>query len=368
MTDSYLDRARAAAELLTTRWFTPALLAQWVPNEDYWKAPTIAQQLVFHMELTGTAELRPMVDRVRQAGVYYLSTCSYLDDATVWGRFQLTACEWITTTGGTGADDYLRDATTVFDGLLPTWDAVCGGGLYWMRPGYGDDARNFKAMNATLGLMEIGLGLYRITGRADALAAARRAWTWIEGSGLIDGSGLVWGGYTPECERDPANRPVVALQGNPLTPLWWMYEATGDPGLLDLAERIVDATIKDFVWPDSQTLATPFDGAWAGQNEDWRLAHQNDATFKGVFCGFLGRFTASLATVPARAATAARYAAFLRANADALTASFPAGVFSMDWHTADPDYAGDTDAGNAAVLQYSGLAALDAAAAVSLHY
>ncbi|HEX2189280.1 MAG TPA: glycoside hydrolase family 76 protein [Longimicrobiaceae bacterium] len=364
MAESYLDRARAAAQLLTSRWFTEGLVDQWVPNQDYWKAPTIAQELVAHMALAGSTDYRALVDYVRQAGEWYLASCGYLDDATVWGRAHVTTYDWITATGGSGADDYLRDANTVFDGLTPTWDDRCGGGLYWMRPGTGNDAGNFKAMNATLGLMEIGLGLHRITGRADRLEWAQRAWKWIQGSGLIDAEGMVWGGYTPECVRDDRNIPVVALQGNPLTPLWWMYQATGDAALLDLAERIVDGTLRAFVWPGTQTLATPFDGGWAGADADWRLAHQNDAMFKGVFCGFLGPFTANLATVAGREDAAARYAAFLRANADALAANFPGGVFGMDWHTPDPGYAGDPDPGNDAVLQYSGLAALDAAAAV----
>lgn len=334
-----------------------------MPDQDYWKAPTITQELAAHMALAGSSDFRPLVDYVRQAGEGWLATSSYLDDATVWGRSHITTYDWITATGGSGADDYLRDATTVFEGLTPTWDEVCAGGLYWMRPGYGNGSGNFKAMNATLGLMEIGLGLHRIAGRADGLDWAERAWKWIGGSGLIDAQGMVWGGYSQQCARDDDNRPVVALQGNPLTPLWWMYQATGDAGLLDLAERIVDGTLRAFVWPGA-TLMTEFDGPWAAQGAGWRRAHQNDAMFKGVFCGFLGPFTASLATVGGRGAAAARYAAFLRANADALAANFPGGIFPMDWHTPDPGYQGDPDDGNNAVLQYSGFAALNAAAAV----
>ncbi|MET0398836.1 MAG: hypothetical protein ABW277_18740 [Longimicrobiaceae bacterium] len=188
---SILPGARAAARLLTSRWFTPSLVDYWVPDRDYWKAPTITQELAAHMALAGSSDYRPLLDCVRQAGDGYLATSSYLDDATVWGRSHITVHDWITAAGGSGADDYLRDATTVFEGL----------------------------------------------------------WKWIQGSGLIDAEGLVWGGYTPECARDDENKPVVALQGNPLTPLWWMYQATGDA---------------------------------------WRRSHQNDAMFKGVFCGWVG--------------------------------------------------------------------------------
>ena len=195
MAESYLDRARAAARLLTG-WFTTDLVDTWVPNQDYWKAPTIAQELVAHMALAGpTPAYTSLVEYVRESGIDYLASSSYLDDATVWGRFHITAYDWLTATGGQGAESFLDDATTVYGGLTSTWDDQCGGGLYWMRPNPWDpDSNNFKAMNATLGLMEIGLGLHRITGDAGQLEWAQRAWTWIQGTGLIDADGMVWGG------------------------------------------------------------------------------------------------------------------------------------------------------------------------------
>jgi hypothetical protein len=365
MAQSYLESARAAAGVLAG-WFTPDLINYWVPVREYWKAPTIAQELVAHMALAGTPDFASLVETVRQAGTGSLDNCGYLDDATVWGRFHITAYDWLTATHGAGADNYKKNATTVYNGLASTWDDTCGGGLYWKRPDKSyPDPRNFKAVNSTLGLMEIGLGLHRITGDEKQLQCAEKSWKWVQGSGLIDAQGMVWGGFTPQCVRDENNPPVVALQGNPLTPLWWMYQRTGDETLLDLAQRIVDGTLRAFTWPGTQTLtAGPVDAEWASQDSEWRRAHQNDGMFKGVFCGFMGPFTANLATVPGREQVAAGYAAFLRANADTLIANFPGGVYPMDWHTPDPDYKGDPDDDNNVILQYSGFAALDAAAAV----
>jgi hypothetical protein len=365
MSETYLERARAAARVLTG-WFTPDLVNTWVPMQDYWKAPTIAQELVAHMALAASTDYARLVNTVRTAGLGYLDSCVYLDDATVWGRFHITAFDWLTATGGAGAAEYRSNALTVMGGLTSTWDDRCKGGLYWLRPNsWNPDPKNFKAMNSTLGLMEIGLGLHRITGDAEQLEWANRAWTWIQGTGLIDAQGMVWGGLTVECARAEDNPPVVALQGNPLTPLWWLYQQTGDAALLDLAERIVDGTMLAFTWPDTTTLtAGPADGEWASQTAEWRTEHQNQAMFKGVFCGFLGPFAANLATVKGREGAAARYAAFLRANADTLTANFPKGIFGMDWHTPDPGYTGDPDDANNAILQYSGFAAMNAAAAV----
>jgi hypothetical protein len=365
MSTSYVERAAEAARVLTSRWFNQQLVDSWVPGEDYWKTPAIAAELVTNMRLSGTAPYGPLVSYVRQRGEPWLATCKYLDDATAWGAFHLTTYDWLPAGGGF-RDIWRANAETAFGGLWSTWDDRCGGGLYWRRPGYGDDSENIKAMNSTLGLMQMGLGLHRITRGQVFLDAANQAWAWIQGSGLIDADGLVWGGYNPQCQRAQDNPPVVALQGNPLQPLWWLYQLTGDPALLDLAQRIVDATVHTFTWPGTQTLKTgTVDGQWATEDSAWRLHHQNQAMFKGVFCGFMGPFTASLATVPGRQRTAARYAVFVCANADALTANFPGGMFSMDWHTPAPGYTPDADAGTNAILQYSGLAALNAAAAVA---
>ncbi len=225
---------------------------------------------------------------------------------------------------------------------------------------------NFKAANSTLGLMEIALGLYAAEDRSAArLAWGRRCWEWLLAKQLVDAQGLVWGGLTQSCTVAPKNIPVVALQGNPLGPLWMLYEATGDDALLDSAQLIFDKTLASFTWPGTEILCTPQDGEWAGESEEWRQNHLNPAMFKGICAGYAGPFVARLATVKGREATAVRYAQALRANADALLANYPHGVYGMDWHTPSPAYEGDGDATIDACLQFGGLAALDAAAAVA---
>ncbi|HEX7090578.1 MAG TPA: glycoside hydrolase family 76 protein [Longimicrobiales bacterium] len=362
MAVNYLDHARAAAEILTGRWYTQDAPYEWIP-QDYWKTPTMAEELVTHMELAGNQDYLPICDATRAAGQGYLTSCAYLDDATVWGRFQVAAYRWLSTVRSGAAGAYLDDADTVYDNLTQQWDDVCGGGLYWKR-GAGQPG-NFKASNATLGLMEIALGLHASSGDAKQLEWAKRSWQWIETSRLIDTQGLVWGGLTQACEVDPANVPVVALQGNPLQPLWWLYQATGETALLDVGQRVVKATAARFTWSGTSILKTDADAGWRDGGEDYHLDHLNEAMFKGIFMGFVGEFTKNLATLPAYADAAAANARFIRANADALIANYPTGIFSMDWHTSDPSYEGDDDAQVNAALQFSALAALDAAAKVS---
>jgi hypothetical protein len=362
MTVDYLAAARAAAAQLTGSWFTADTPGDWVP-QDYWKTPTIAAELVTFMALAGNQDHLDICDAALGAGECCLTTSGYLDDATVWGRFHVAAYRWLTAAGNPDAAGYLADATTVCDDLQQQWTATCGGGLDWKRDQ--TDPANFKATNATLGLMEIALGLYQATGQPDRLRWAQRAWAWIAGHPLVDAQGLVWGGLTPQCVLDTTNVPVVALQGNPLQPLWWLYQATGDTTLLDAAQRIVAGTLSAFTWSGTQVLATPADAGWTGGGETYHQDHLNETLFKGIFCGFAGPFTRNLSTVAGYGSAVATNAAAIRANGDALLANYPGGIYGMDWHTADPGYRGDADDMVNACLQYSGLAALDAAAAVA---
>lgn len=351
----YLELATSAADVLTGRWYTRDAPRWWIP-QDYWKAPTIALELATYMQIAETDAYLDICDATRAAGQGYLTWCAYLDDATVWGRFESVTYGWLSSISHRGADAYLQDATTVYRDLIAQWNSECGGGLYWARSGGG------KAMNSTLGLMEIALRLHATADVTDGLEWGKRAWAWIEGTGLITEDGMVWGGLTPTCERNEDNVPVVALQGNPLAPIWSLYAATGDATLLDTANRIVDATKKNFTWPGTSILRTPVDGEWKDMNPDERHGHLNQTLFKGIFIGFLGEYTANLAQVKGYEEKVAEYTAFITENADALAANYPAGIYGMDWHTADEGYQGDSDDQINACLQFSALAAFDAAA------
>jgi glycosyl hydrolase family 76 len=366
MPTDYLPAAKAAAKLLTTRWFTVDTPGNWVPD-DYWKCPTIASELVTHMRLAGTRDHLDVCDATRDAGTDYLTDSAYLDDATCWGRLGTDAYAWLAPLSSADAASYLEMARTVGDDLQGQWDATsgtCGGGLFWMRdPGA---EGNFKASNSTLGLMEIALGLYAAEhDKAARLTWARRCWGWLDAKQLIDKQGLVWGALTSSCTVDPGNIPVVALQGNPLGPLWTLYEATGDDTLLDAAQLILDKTLASFTWPGTPILCTPQDGAWSREDDGWRQNNLNPAMFKGICAGYAGPFVARLATVRGREPVALRYTQALRTNADALLANYPHGIYGMDWHTPDPSYKGDADDTINAALQFGGLAALDAAVAVA---
>jgi predicted alpha-1,6-mannanase (GH76 family) len=364
----YVSYATAAVEKLTSTWFTPEDPLSWVGN-DFWRTPTMIAELIDYAALVGGpasdhAGIVKTLSNALDVGHGYFGNCGYYDDETCWGMMSIAAREWFAPTDAKAAARYEQAAVTVFDDLADAWsssESVCGGGVWWERNGSGG---NFKAANSTLGYMLTAMGLYAATKTERYLTAAKASWQWIEDKRLIDDKGMVWGGLTGSCQVDPNNVPVIALQGNPLAPLWRLYEVTGDTSLLDAGQKIVDGTLATMVWPETQIFTTPVDGEWRGADEQWRLDHGNQMMFKGIFAGFLGDFAASLATVDdaARQDAARRYGAALRANADSLRAGYPQGIYDMDWQTGDPSYTGDSDRQTQAGLQYGAIAAFVAAA------
>lgn len=325
-------------------------------------------ELVDYMALTGDSTLVPTIENARMAGEPYLGNCGWYDDESVWGRFFMAAYFYFSSgQHGANPSNYLQDAITVYTDLSAAWDSTCGGGIWWRRDpkSYPD---NFKAINSTLGLMEIALDLYFATSQKSYLDSAQRSWQWISDSGMIDSQGMVWGGLASNCQKDPNNKPVVALQGNPLGPLWSMYQATGDPSYLNVAALIVKGTQENMVWPGTSILMAGADAEWNQQDEDWRENNAGETPFKGIFVGFLGSLTQNLATIqdPSWQNTAKQFKLLLEANANAVWANFPNGIFGMDWHTPDPQYGGDSDNTINASLQYSALALFLAAAKANL--
>lgn len=378
MTNSsdYLNQAVAAAGVLTSNWFTPTTPGQWVP-EDYWRTPTICTQLVDLMSQTDQVDYTSTLENAREAGECCLTNCGYYDDLTCWSRFFMAAYTYFEGQGNaTLAKPYLEDAVTVCQQLSTAWNdwdspQYCGGGVWWKReyfPGH-FSGNNFKASNATLGFMEVALDLYFVFEDPSYLAMGQKAWDWLASYKFVLDNGLVWGGLNLSCQLDPDNVPVVGLQGNPLGPLWNLYRATKDPQYLDVADRIIEGTRTLMVWSGTEILEASDDAEWASKSDEWKRDNSGETPFKGNFCNYLGDYAKNLAGLddPVRQKQAASYGELLRVNADAVWKNFPGTMFSMDWHTADPNYQPipDADVVNGS-LQYSGLAALAGAAKTSV--
>lgn len=381
----YLDQAISGAGVLTDKWFPATAPTDWVPV-DYWRTPVICTLLVDLMTQTDAVDYTTTLENARTKGEGWLTTCGYYDDLTWWGRLFVHAYKYFSSKSDTTtASPYLADAKLVCDQLSDAWDSwnssdYCDGGIWWQRPPPPPPMMTpqtvFKASNSTFGFMETALALYLELGDESYLELGQKAWDWLGQYKFIDRKGLVWGALIPgECTLDANNVPVLSLQGEALTPLWMLYQATKNTDYLDAADQVAEGTIANMVWAGTQIMQDRDDAEWAQKTDDWKIQNSGDTPFKGLFATYLGEYTRNLQSLsdPVREQKAATYAAFLRANADAVWTNYPGTIFGMDWHTLDQDYQPlppdqrtipNSDYVNAS-LQYSGVAALAAAALVS---
>ena len=373
MSDStdYLSNAIAAADVLTTNWFPPSAPTNWVPL-DYWRTPVICTLLIDLMAQTNKVDYTETVENARKKGEPWMGSCAFYDDLTWWGRLFIHAYHYFKRQSNpTLAQPYLDDAKFVCDQLSKAWDdyaspQYCNGGVWWMRPKPWDPyTGKFKAANSTLGFMETALALYLELGDQQYLDFGKKAWQWIVDWKFVDSQGMVWGALTHDCTIDPENVPVLSLQGEALTPLWMFYQATKDTHYLDVADQVAEGTMQLMVWAGTQIMEDRVDAEWSSQPDNWKVANDGDTPFKGLFATYLAEYANELSKLedPTRKQQAAKYAAFLRTNADAVWTNYPGTIFSMDWHTLDQNYQPipNADVTNAS-MQYSGICALAGAA------
>jgi hypothetical protein len=369
-----LSQTLTAAGVLTSKWFPFSQPSNWIPG-DYWRTPVICTLLVDIMMQTDKVDYTATLENARVAGEGYLESCGFYDDLTWWGRLFMHARHYFKSHSNPLADTYIKDAQIVCDQLNQSWERdatpqYCNGGVWWMRewqppqPPY-DPKKVFKASNSTFGFMETALALYLELGDKTYLDMGQKCWDWLVMWKFVDDDGLVWGALIPgDCQLDPENVPVLSLQGEALAPLWMLYKATNNTAYLDAADKVAEGTMAKMVWEGTQIMMDRDDGKWASQTDAWKKEYSGDTPFKGLFATYLGEYTKNIVSL--RPEQAAKYASFLRANADAVWTNYPGTMFSMDWHTLDKNYQPipNADYVNAS-LQYSGVCALAAAALVS---
>src|SRR5690242_14170898 len=89
----YLSQTLTAAGVLTDKWFSASAPSNWVPN-DYWRAPVICTLLADLMMLTDKVDYTTTLENARVAGEPYMTSCSFYDDLTWWGRLFMHSYEY----------------------------------------------------------------------------------------------------------------------------------------------------------------------------------------------------------------------------------------------------------------------------------
>ena len=359
----YLAAAQSAATVLTTKWFPESGPQTWVGTYwDFWRTPNLIGALIRLMTAEGSQTYVSTVNAGPLAFDPYWTppySPGYYDDEGWWAMQFLDAHTFFQ---GTGPDGWTKRAIAVYQDMAAGWDDVCEGGV-WQERNPKSYPGNFKGSISTELYMAIGGRLANLAGipsDPSYLSGAQRAWAWID-KHLVDENFLIWGQLDAHGQIYRPNVPHTYTQGVVLTGRWELYLASKDTSLLDAAQSGAQAAIDHMTWPGG-ILREPCEvDATCGPSDS------NPALFKGIYARSLAALVVGLRGTgdQARIAVADTFAAFLRANADAVIANFPGGIFGMDWHQPQPNYQPTGNTVYDGCLQFSALELFLAAALVS---
>ncbi|CAF4871566.1 unnamed protein product [Rotaria sp. Silwood1] len=234
--------------------------------------------------------------------------------------------------------NYLYRAANIHDFVVVNaWnDTMCKGGLQWCsKNAYKNAITNELFLVSSMRLHPYAALLDRAP--TYYLNWALKEWQWFERSGLINGDYLINDGLSSSNQAISTSheRNMNRLrdgtcvnnngttwtynQGVILSGLALLYNATGNTTLIDIAQKIADATIQRLIYSDG-ILKEPCE---PNCNDDQQL-------FKGIFV----RHLAYLIPYLTDAAHIQRYRSFLQQNAESVWTSKRCeldGLYSLIW-------------------------------------
>jgi hypothetical protein len=254
---------------------------------------------------TGANALTAVIDNIKRSGMtsYTYAIAStydkninaqggqfrngYLDDSGWWGL------AWVDAYDVTGDSRYLNTARADADYMYSYWDGTCGGGVWWST------ARSSK--NAIENSLYIQLNAelsQRISGDTAYRGRAQQAWTWFQGTGMLNGSNLVNDGVNLSTCKNNGDVTWTYNQGVLIDGLVQLNKLTGDANALTVARRIGDAmTTSGYLSPN---------GILREPNES-DSCNNDGASFKGAAIRGLGALNT---------AVGGAYNTYLTRNAD----------------------------------------------------
>jgi Glycosyl hydrolase family 76 len=173
-----------------------------------------------------------------------------IDDAAWWG------IAWVRAYDLSHDPKYLTEATTIATYVNGYWDtSTCGGGVWW------DRERTYKNA-VTVGLyVGLSAALHnRVAGDTTWLNRAVTGWNWFARSGLINSSNLVNDGLTGSCANNRGT--VYSYnQGLAIGAAVEVWRATGNADVLAAARRLADAAMTSTALTSNGILTESCDAA-----------------------------------------------------------------------------------------------------------
>src|ERR1700754_2686871 len=269
-----MARSRVAADVLMSS-YEPG--KAWFPS-SWWNSAVALQTIGDYMERTGDRRYLPQLDNTfeKDKGTFPAGALSgdpllgnftsrAIDDSEWWG---LT---WVGAYDVTHDQKYLDMALKIADYVQGYWDpSTCGGGVWWDA-----EKTNKNAVANELYVRPTAQLHNRISGDTPWLAPAKAGWSWLTGSGMINGSGLVNDGLTGDCHNN-GGTVWSYNQGLAIGAGLELERATHDPAIMTTVRRLADAAITSPALVSDGVLTESCDATD-------RTCDDNAKQFKGVF-------------------------------------------------------------------------------------